>query len=103
MFQLFKRIPTISTQELAERMDRSISLLDVRTAEEYRRGHIVKAKNYPLNKIDRYQGKEKEVYVICQSGMRSKQAAKVLLKKGYHVTNVQGGMNRWQGATRGGK
>jgi rhodanese-related sulfurtransferase len=35
--------------------------------------------------------------------MRSKQAAKVLLKKGYHVTNVQGGMNRWQGATRGGK
>ncbi|MBX8938784.1 rhodanese-like domain-containing protein [Enterococcus gilvus] len=103
MFKLFQKTSAISTQALAGKIEGPITLLDVRTPEEYRRGHIAKAVNYPLNKVDRYQGKEKEVYVICQSGMRSKQAAKILKQKGYEVTNVQGGMNRWQGPTRGGK
>lgn len=103
MFKLFQKIPSISTNELVDKLEQSITLIDVRTPEEYRRGHIAKAVNYPLNKIDRYKGKENELYVICQSGMRSKQAAKVLKQKGYTVTNVQGGMNRWQGPIRGGK
>lgn len=103
MFSLFQRIPTISTKDLANKIGESITLLDVRTPEEYRGGHIAKAVNYPLSKLDRYKGKEKEIYVICQSGMRSKQAAKLLKQKGYEVTNVQGGMNRWNGPTKGGK
>ena len=37
-----------------------------------------------------------EVVVICQSGMRSKQASKLLRKQGFNkVTNVKGGMNAW--------
>ncbi|MBU5366607.1 rhodanese-like domain-containing protein [Enterococcus devriesei] len=103
MFHLFQKIPTISTQKLAERLNQSIVLLDVRTPSEYRGGHITQAINHPLNKIDSYQGKKKEVYVICQSGMRSKQAAKRLKQMGYEAINIQGGMNRWQGSTRGGK
>lgn len=103
MFNLFPKKSVISTKDLRSKFDQSITLLDVRTPEEYRRGHIAKASNYPLNKINQYKGKEKEVYVICQSGVRSKQAAKILKQKGYEVTNVQGGMNRWQGPTRGGK
>lgn len=103
MFNLFQRNAAISTKDLAEKIKEPITLLDVRTPEEYRGGHIAKAANYPLNKIDRYQGREKEVYVICQSGMRSKQAVKILKQKGYEAINVQGGMNRWQGPTRGGK
>lgn len=103
MFSLFKKNSTISTNELADKLRKSITLLDVRTPQEYRGGHITKAVNVPLDKIDRYQGKEKEVYVICQSGMRSKQAVKILKQKGYEATNVQGGMNSWNGPTRGGK
>lgn len=103
MLSLFKKNSTISTNELADKLGKSITLLDVRTPQEYRGGHITKAVNVPLDKIDRYQGKEKEVYVICQSGMRSKQAVKILKQKGYEATNVQGGMNRWNGPTRGGK
>ncbi|MDU5334708.1 rhodanese-like domain-containing protein [Enterococcus sp.] len=103
MFSLFKKNSTISTNELADKLGKSITLLDVRTPQEYRGGHITKAVNVPLDKIDRYQGKEKEVYVICQSGMRSKQAVKILKQKGYEATNVQGGMNRWNGPIRGGK
>ena len=103
MFNLFQRNPAISTSELAEKLKDSITLLDVRTPEEYRGGHIAKAVNVPLNKINRYQGKEKQVYVICQSGVRSKQAAKLLIKMGYDATTIRGGMNQWQGPIQGGK
>lgn len=103
MFSLFQKIPTISTQELAEKLPDNSELLDVRTPHEYRSGHIAKAKNVPLNKIGGYTAKADQVYVICQSGMRSKQAAKVLSKKGYNVVNVRGGMNLWTGKTVGGK
>ena len=79
-------------------------LLDVRMPQEYREGHIPKSKNVPLQSINRYDGdKEKTVYVICQSGMRSKQAAKELKKSGYDVVNVRGGMNQWFDRTVGGK
>lgn len=103
MFNFLKGIPTISTSGLSERLSEDIKLLDVRSSAEYRSGHIAKAVNVPLNKIDTYNGKEKQVYVICQSGMRSKKAAKVLSKKGYEVTNVRGGMSQWNGKVRGGK
>ncbi|MED1563912.1 rhodanese-like domain-containing protein, partial [Alkalihalobacillus alcalophilus] len=40
--------------------------------------------------------KEKEVVVICQSGMRSNKASKVLRKMGFKkITNVKGGMSAW--------
>lgn len=103
MFGLFQKIPTITTTELSNKIKGEIELLDVRTPAEYRSGHIAKAKNVPLNKINTYKGKKEQVYVICQSGMRSKNAAKQLKKMGYEVTNVRGGMNQWNGPTRGGK
>lgn len=104
MFGLFNRIPSISTADLQQKLDSNLVLLDVRTPSEYRGGHIASAKNVPLSKIAGYQQRSDEpVYVICQSGMRSKQAAKILKKKGYEVVNVTGGMNRWSGPTRGGK
>lgn len=40
--------------------------------------------------------KEREVVLICQSGMRSNKASKTLKKSGFEkVTNVKGGMNAW--------
>lgn len=104
MFGLFNKIPSISTQELATKVADPITLLDVRTPQEYRTGHISKAQNVPLAKINNYKGTtDQPVYVICQSGMRSKQAAKALQKKGYQVINVRGGMSQWGGKIRGGK
>lgn len=104
MFGLFKKIPTISTKELEGLLTSNITLLDVRTPSEYRSGHIAKATNVPLNNIQSYKNnKEKEIYVICQSGMRSKSAAKKLKSMGYHPINVRGGMSHWAGKIRGGK
>lgn len=72
-------------------------LIDVRTVGEYRGNHMKGFQNIPLNELASRAGqldKNMEVIVICQSGMRSKQAAKMLKKLGFQqVINVSGGMN----------
>ncbi len=104
MFGLFNRIPTITTKQLETELNKKPTILDVRMPGEYRHGHIPGSKNFPLNKIEQYKGKtDDKVYVVCQSGMRSKRAATVLKKKGYDVVNVRGGMSQWNGTVRGGK
>ena len=70
-------------------------LLDVRTAEEYRVGHIPGSKNVPLQTIDKVasvvENKDTALYVYCQSGARSRQAASILRGMGYtNVNNISG-------------
>ena len=54
-------------------------LLDVRTPEEYRGGHIPGSKNVPLQAIGKVvsvaENKDTTLYVYCYSGVRSRQAA----------------------------
>jgi rhodanese-related sulfurtransferase len=107
LFFLFKRIiPTkgvnhISTTQLKELLnDKNKQYIDVRTPGEYKGIHIKGFKNIPLNQItqkaEKELNKDKEVIVICQSGMRSQQASKALKKLGFtNVTNVKGGMSAW--------
>jgi rhodanese-related sulfurtransferase len=42
--------------------------------------------------------KERQIIVVCQSGMRSQRAADILSRNGYKVLNVSGGMIGWQRA-----
>ena len=74
--------------------DGSVTLLDTRTAGEFRRGHIEGFTNIPvdelrerLDEVDR----EKPVYVICQSGLRSYIACRILAGNGYDCRNFTGG------------
>ncbi|MFU2222279.1 rhodanese-like domain-containing protein [Streptococcus pluranimalium] len=79
-------------------------VLDVRTKEEYQRGHIKGVRNVPLDQLSHFQSTKDQVhYVLCQSGVRSKRAARVLQKKGYQVVNVKGGMSAYTGTIQGGK
>jgi rhodanese-related sulfurtransferase len=105
-FMLKRFLPTkgvshISTTELkAELNDKDKQYVDVRTPGEFKGNHIKGFKNIPLHqlsqKAEKELSKEKEVIVICQSGMRSGQASKVLKKLGFSkVTNVKGGMSAW--------
>ncbi|MBQ7288288.1 MAG: FAD-dependent oxidoreductase [Clostridia bacterium] len=82
--------------EDAEKLPRdgSVTLLDTRTVGEYRRGHIEDFRNIPvdelrerLNEIE----KGKPVYVICQSGLRSYIACRILEGNGYEAYNFSGG------------
>lgn len=97
MVNPFKKIPSISTTELAEKLKQPITLLDVRSVEEYHEGHIAKAISYPFEQIPHYQGTSKEIYLVCQAGVRSKRAAKILRRKGYTAINVRGGTAAWSG------
>ncbi|GAB2323344.1 rhodanese-like domain-containing protein [Alkalibacterium sp. m-11] len=104
MFGLFNRSAAISADQLKAERNNQTKIIDVRMPGEYRAGHIPGAKNVPLNRIEGYTGdKDEKVYVICQSGMRSKRAASILKKKGYDVVNIRGGMIQWNGPVRGGK
>lgn len=73
--------------------------VDVRTQSEYKQKSIPGFVNLPLQTMQNQLNnvpKDKEIVVICQSGMRSAMACKILKKAGYEqVTNVRGGMNRW--------
>ena len=76
-------------------------LLDVRTPEEYRSGHIPGSKNIPLQTIDRVssvaENKDTALYVYCQSGARSRQAAGMLKQMGYTNVNNIGGIAAYAG------
>lgn len=74
--------------------DGSVTLLDVRTVREYGNGHIKGFKNIPvdelrerLNEIE----KDKPVYMICQSGLRSYIGTRILEGNGYKAYNFSGG------------
>ena len=70
--------------------------IDVRTPAEFKARNIKQFKNIPLGSDLSKLPKDKEIVVICQSGMRSAQACKQLKKLGYEkVTNVRGGIGSY--------
>ena len=105
LFLMQRLLPTkgvrqISVAELKQELqDKNKQFVDVRTPGEYKGNHIRNFKNIPLHELSQKANelsKEKEVDVICQSGMRSNKASKMLKKLGFQkVTNVKGGMNVW--------
>jgi len=76
-------------------------LLDVRTPEEYRGGHVPGSKNLPLQQIEKItsiaEKKDTPLFVYCQSGARSRQAVSLLQRMGYVNVNNIGGMSAYQG------
>ena len=76
-------------------------LLDVRTPQEHREGHIPGSKNVPLQQLDKISSvadnKDIPLFVYCHSGGRSRQAATMLQYMGY--TNIQniGGITAYSG------
>ena len=85
--------------------EKNYVIVDVRTPEEYKEGHIPNAINIPLDTIDNYisqnvenlKDKNQLIMVYCRSGRRSAEAAKKLLAKGYMNVIDFGGINDWKG------
>lgn len=74
--------------------DGSVTLLDVRGAEEFAQGHIPGAVNIPLPELRARLGelpKDKKLYVNCYSGMRSYIACRILAGHGFDCSNLSGG------------
>ncbi|MEC8339561.1 MAG: rhodanese-like domain-containing protein [Nanoarchaeota archaeon] len=75
------------------------TVIDVRTKDEYERGHVPGAKLNELADLDKWSSKlkkDKEYYIICKSGGRSAMACMQLKSKGFDKCyNVVGGMDAW--------
>lgn len=88
---------------------KSPTLVDVRTAAEYRAGHIPGAQLIPGEElspasIEKHLGRnalrrDKTLYITCQAGPRAARAAETLRQSGYtNVALVEGGTQRWEQA-----
>ena len=74
--------------------DGSVTLLDTRTVGEFDGGHIDGFLNIPVDELRERLGeldKRKPVYVICQSGLRSYIACRILAGNGFDCYNFSGG------------
>ena len=79
--------------------DESVTLLDTRTPKEFSQGHIEGFMNIPVDEL-RERIEEvpvgKPVYVICQSGLRSYIATRILEGLGFEAYNFAGGYRFYQ-------
>ena len=89
---LFNRKDNI---DFKKKISEGAIIIDVRTPEEYFRGHIEKSINIPLDKLkqslDLLNDKEKTIITCCASVMRSERAKKILKKLEYSQVYNGGG------------
>lgn len=94
-------ITKIDVETLQNRLENDdITLIDVREVDEYDGGHIEGAVNAPLSTLNETElpyAKDEPIYIICRSGSRSAQAARLLNDRGYtEIYDVTGGMIAWE-------
>jgi rhodanese-related sulfurtransferase len=105
MFGLFKKNngKVINVNDIDELIGK-VELIDIREKYEYSGGSIKSAKNIPmgelLNNPEKYLNKNKEYYIMCQSGGRSSRTCNTLTSQGFNVINVSGGMGSYVGTKR---
>ena len=83
--------------------DDNVSLLDVRSIEEYKEGHLRDARLIPLQTLSSNlhmlkADKNKKIIVYCRSGSRSVSASRILESQGFTPLNVKGGIIQLIGA-----
>lgn len=83
--------------------DGTVSLLDTRTEQEYIKEHVDGFMNIPLDDLrERIHELDasKPVYVMCQSGLRSYIACRILMQKGFDCYNFSGGYRFYESIIR---
>jgi len=77
--------------------DDNVTLLDVRTAQEFKNGHLRDATLIPLGKLETNLNKlapfkNTKILVYCRSGNRSVAASRILEKHGFTPVNIKEGI-----------
>ena len=95
-------MPSVTPNEAVLMMNRAkLFILDVRDDTEFAAGHIQGAKHIPVAKLEERiqelaKQKNKPVLVVCQRGVRSNAACKVLAKHEFaQVSSLAGGLDKW--------
>ncbi|MFB4164579.1 rhodanese-like domain-containing protein [Alteribacillus sp. JSM 102045] len=81
---------------------RKAQLIDVREPREYDGGHILGARNIPLSQLKQRSNEirpDQPVYLYCQSGTRSRQAARIIKKEREteNIFHLKKGFKKWTG------
>lgn len=95
----------LSAAQVVQMINRDKAVVvDVCEAEEFAAGHVVGAKNLPLNQLeDKLAGLVKNktlpLILVCQSGARSARALAIAKKLGYEqAQSLSGGLGAWRSA-----
>ncbi|MGY2744647.1 rhodanese-like domain-containing protein [Arthrobacter sp. UYCu723] len=96
-----KPYKTVSVAEAKELISSGATLIDVRTAAEWRSGRAPQAKHVPLDRLQTSTTgirTTRPVVAMCASGIRSASAARLLAAQDYQAYSLRGGMGAWRQA-----
>ena len=98
--QFCETVPIITAEALEGLLNANAQIVDVRTPQEYQDYHLPKTLHIPLADLDGQIHKidfSLPVYLLCQSGMRSKKALEALRTKNPDSTliSIAGGLNQY--------
>lgn len=92
----------ISAAQAYAKFQAGALVLDVRTADEWNQGHIPGSVLIPLDELSGRIGevpRDRDVVVVCRTGVRSAQGLTILQQAGYtRAASMTGGMLAWQAA-----
>ena len=92
----------VSTADAVRLINKGALVIDVRKPEEFETGHIVNARNVPLERLAQgddaiKKQKNKILLAVCADGASAGRAANALRKAGYENTfSLKGGLNGWR-------
>ncbi|WP_163934017.1 rhodanese-like domain-containing protein [Paraferrimonas sp. SM1919] len=97
------KVQKINHQQAVQLINRQdATIVDVRSNEEFKKGHITGAVSLPVadiknNQLGKLENKKSApIIVVCTAGMTSTQCANLLVQQGFEsVYNLQGGMTDW--------
>ena len=93
-------------EEIDSLKQKDVTLLDTRTISEYKSGNIDGSIHIPLDELRQKMAqipKEKPVYILCHSGLRSYLACRILMQNGYDCYNLSGGYRFYEMIVKGKK
>jgi rhodanese-related sulfurtransferase len=92
-------LTNVEPQEAVRLINADAAVVDVRSAEAFARGHIVHARNIPLDELEANVEKlknHKSIIAVCDAGITSNRAVDTLRKSGMdNVYGLRGGVNAW--------
>ena len=96
---VYKKITAETAYQMMQKPNAFI-LLDVRTEQEFQEKHIAGAILIPVQELEKRAATELPdkngvIFVYCRSGVRSSNAAKILIEKGYTQVFDIGGIIDW--------
>jgi rhodanese-related sulfurtransferase len=98
------KTPTLSSQQAVDLVNREDAMVvDIRSASEFAKGHIINSLNIPSAKADEShpkleKQKQNPIILVCNTGMSVSAVATKLVTSGFErVYKLSGGIQGWQG------